>query len=75
MAISHSLKDKEENDKMLLRIPYNNYKDFKRVAISLKTKLDEGTIVRMFMKANTLLHMPELTRTDEMSIGDMVPKH
>jgi hypothetical protein len=75
MAISHTLKEKEETDKLSVKIPYNSYKDFKRVASSLKSKLDEGTVVRMFMKANMLLHMPELTRTDYMSIGDMVPKH
>ena len=31
--------------------------------------MDEHTIARMFLKCNMLLHVPELTRTDEYSVG------
>ena len=34
--------------------------------------MDEGTIVKMFLRSNILLHCPELTRTDEYSIGSVV---
>lgn len=31
--------------------------------------MDDYTISKMFLRSNIILHMPELTRTDEFSIG------
>ena len=41
------------------------------MTLTFKPKMDDNTIARMFLRCNLLLHVPELTRTDEYSVGKL----
>lgn len=59
-------------DKLSVGLPYDSFSKFKEMTLKVKPKLDDYQIAKMFIKANIILHMPELTRTDEFSIGKIV---
>ena len=50
-------------------MPDSDFSKFKSMTMQFKPKMDEHTIAKMFLRCNLLLHVPELTRTDEYSIG------
>ena len=50
-------------------MPYDSFSKFKEIANKFKGKIDDYQIAKIFLRCNTILHMPELTRTDEFSVG------
>ena len=56
-------------DKLAISLPYDSFTKFKDVVSKFKSKMDDYQIAKIFIRCNTILHMPELTRTDEFSVG------
>jgi len=64
-----SRSEEKKLDKFAASLPYDSFSKFKDVAMKFKPKMDDYAITKIFLRSNIILHMPELTRTDEFSVG------